>query len=204
MGEEPTRRIEAPVVEAPASAESPGDVLTRLGASLATHTPEAFAALAHYLDWRGRDWMPAHRHEVVALLKQHPEAAGPAVLDEVERMPRADLLDDAVEVLRALAATAHGVARLIQWQQSRHHDHAREVCLRALGHARGAPQETAAAALKAALEDPEPSIREAAVWALVNLGAPGTRQVLQAVQGKESDGLVRETLDDALASLSGD
>lgn len=188
----------------PASAETPAVTLRGLGANLETRTPQAFAEVAHYLDWRGRDWTPADRHKVVQLLRPYAADAGPAVLDKVQRIPRADVLDAAVDVLRPLATTPVGVSLLMQWQASRDHDHAREVCLRVLGHARGAQQETAAGALKQALRDPEPSIREAAIWALVNLKAPGTRQCLQAAQERESDDLVCETLNDALASLSGD
>lgn len=191
------------VEAAPAGSQpnTPAVILACLAVRVATRTPEAFAEVAHYLDWRGRDWTPADRHKVVALLKQYPDEAAPAVLDEVERMPRADLLDAAVEVLRSLARKPTGASLLVEHLRARKHVEAREVCLRALGIAEGPQALTAFEAMQQALGDDNVHIREAAVWALVNLEAPGTREVLKDALERESDAQMRETLRDALDAL---
>lgn len=175
---------------------TPDAVLAALQRDIAD-TPVHYGA-AH-LDFRGKAWTAAHRAEVVRILATQPARAIDAVLAKVARNPRSGVCDAAVDVLRGLATTAEGTGVLLRAWEAHVDVPCREVLLRCLGD--GPATGPGVDHVRAALSHADPSIREAAVWAMFNIDPADLGETLTARLAVETDTYVRESLADALGSM---
>lgn len=187
------------VPSAPPSA--PDELLVRLRARLSVGDPSALRELAGLIAWRGLGWTPQHRRAVLDLLRTRAVDAIDAVIEETQRCGRADVIDDAVEALKTAARDPRGVTKLCEVLRGAADLDPKIAAARALGATPAEHRADAQGALEAALQDHAGEVREAAAWALVNLGAPNARPAIEAAVEREREEGVRATLQDALDAL---
>lgn len=181
---------------------TPSEMIDDLRARSSRGELAPLAEAVKLLGWSARGWLPPHRRAVVEIVRSRASEALPLVLDEVAACSRAEVVDDAVSAISPLATHSEGVSALSRALKDRPEVDAKIAIIRTLGTARGDRAADARASLEAALEDTHGEVREAAAWALVNLGEPESRSALQAAVDRERHDAVRESLVEAYDALS--
>ncbi len=161
-------------------------------------TSDLLADLARFLGGNSQAWTPANRARLRrALASVEGSGAIHAIVATLQRFPRTDVLDEAELVFRALPPESmNSLKRLVE---ERALEPAARVCLlRGLARSGHGPADV----VYAALNDPEPQLRDSAASLLAELGLGSARIHLQRRLERESNEMVRASIEEALASLS--
>lgn len=156
-------------------------------------------------------WTLPRKDRLIALLAGSPEGLR-VTLESVIRTPNAATIDDAVRVLltdanpekvdlyaaileKAAPVAFPGLAHL------RRHPDVRLVLVRALADHEDELSTSELRALAVALRDVSPEVRDAAAQAIAQRSAKGLIPALEARRQDESNSVVRESIEAALAAL---
>lgn len=158
--------------------------------------------LTRYLGVSGAGWVSEHRRALRELLCSTGLEAIEPVLAEVERAPRAEVVEDAANVLAALPVREQAVRALAE-ELERAQDWARRLTIVRGVAAMGGAEALASrrALLVAALRDRDADVRDAAVWGLGGLGDPSVRELLKRVLEREQVDFVRTSIEDVIEEL---
>ncbi|HSN99221.1 MAG TPA: HEAT repeat domain-containing protein [Candidatus Nanopelagicales bacterium] len=160
-------------------------------------------SLTRYLGVTGGGWISEHRRALRELLcSTGLEAIGP-VLAEVERAPRAEVIEDAANVLAKLSDRAGALAALGDELRGRGDWSRRMTAVQAVGAMLGPEgRDVRRALLIEALADRDADIRDAAAQGLINLEDPAVCDALRSALATEQVDFVRASIEEALGELS--
>ncbi len=163
-------------------------------------TPDYVRELTRFLGANSAAWTRTNRERLRRVLSALAEGVIDAVVATMSRLPRTDILDECELVLRRLPADAiTELRRLVQKDERiRLLASVRATLLRA---ATRADERGSLATLLAALNDPEPEVRDAAAGLLGEIGEITSREALEKRLERETDDSVRASLREALDSI---
>jgi hypothetical protein len=178
-------------------------------------TPAFCSFLAGFLGAASSVWTSPRRNRLREILSAGGVVASLAVLGAVAHTPRAEVVDDAVEMLieaagqdERVAAALAGLLVLAKAERNAlvgDHPAVRATIARALARMRGPrTRDVRLVALAIALVDPSTEVRDAAIQALGSSGDPVAQRLLAQQRPKEAEPFLVEAIDDALAELRGD
>jgi hypothetical protein len=183
-------------------------------------TPELSTYLAGFLGASSRVWTSSRRTRLRLILARTGVEVAPAVLRAVERTPREEVIDDAVNVLAEAARRDERVVRAVASRLlvpvsmgAREeadpvvgdHPAVRVAIVRALGSVRSLhARDLRLRALALALVDPAAEVRDAAIQSLGRSADAAAQRLLEQRRPDEGEPFLAEAIDDALAELRGE
>ncbi len=166
--------------------------------------------VARFLGAAGRVWTPSRRLRLAHLLASGGGRSVSPVIDVVTSTPREEVADAAIAVLADIMARdvllaadlAQALTVVGRCAPPLDQAVAREVVVRALGDVFDTPaRDMIRIALVSVLDDESPRVRDAAVRAIVATKERGLVGPLRARRSVERDGVVAESIDEAIGDL---
>jgi hypothetical protein len=176
-----------------------------------------YVAFARHLGASNRVWTPPRRLRLREIVSSAGAVVGTtAVTRAVAELPREEVIDDALAVLKVMAERNDEVMTLAihtlmpalaasLGQPSpiaAESDAVRALLVRLLGGCKLLQSRYGLAPLSFALEDASPHVRDAAIQALTATGGKLARGILQRQRTRESEAFLRDQIDAALEEIA--
>lgn len=162
-------------------------------------TGEWVSQLTRFLGANSAAWTSVNRERLRAVLASLGEAGIESVVAAMSRLPRTDILDEGEFVLRSLPReAAPSLRRLLDFEQRSLAPSVKTSILRAVARLDWVNSVQTA---RAALNDLDPEVRDAAASLFAELGDAGSRVALEKRLERESNDFVRQSIREAIDSL---